>query len=194
MTDDPRPPTHPVDLTSTEPLSALQQWIANGRVDDAARARSRRRSLEHQAAADATLLGTLVDLAEQGRPVTATTGAGCRLTGPVEAVGADFAVLRVERLGDVFVPVEQLAVVRPSSGDVLPTGDRPAGLSVTLREALMELTTERPNVMISTAGEAVRGVMLSVGADLVTVAIDGARRDRAHIRLETIDHVALIGR
>ena len=58
----------------------------------------------------------------------------------------------------------------------------------------MELTTERPNVMISTAGEAVRGVMLSVGADLVTVAIDGARRDRAHIRLETIDHVALIGR
>ena len=89
MTDAPRPPSRPVDLTSGDPLGALHHWIADGRIDEAARARARQHWLERQAAEDATMLGVLIDLAERGRPVTATTVAGRRVTCPVRAVGAD---------------------------------------------------------------------------------------------------------
>ncbi len=193
MSDKPRPPSHPRDLTATEPLAALHQWISESRTDDAARARARRHSLEQQAAADATLLGTLVGLAEQGRPIAAISCSGFHLTGPVVAVGADFTIVRADQLGDVFVPIERLAVVRPSSGDAAPAHVRLSTLSVTLKAALMDLATERPQVMISTPGHDVRGVMVSVGSDLVTVATDIALRDRVHIRFATIDHVAVIG-
>jgi len=57
----------------------------------------------------------------------------------------------------------------------------------------MDLATERPQVMISTPGHDVRGAMVSVGSDLVTVATDMALRDRVHIRFAAIDHVAVIG-
>jgi len=193
VSDKPRPPSHPRDLTATEPLAALHQWISESRTDDAARARARRHSLEQQAAADATLLGTLVGLAEQGRPIAAISCSGFQLTGPVVAVGADFTIVRADRLGDVFVPIERLAVVRPSSGDAAPAHVRLSTLSVTLKAALMDLAAERPQVMISTPGHDVRGAMVSVGSDLVTVATDMALRDRVHIRFAAIDHVAVIG-
>ncbi len=194
MTDAPHPPSSPVDLTSGESFAAIHRWIANGQIDDAARARARQHSLEHQATEDATLLGALIDLAERGRPVTATTSATRRVTGSVVAVGADFAILRDGRLGDVFVPVERLAVVRPAPGDGLPTGNRLAGISLTLGSALMELATERPDVIVATGGEDIRGEMFSVGADMVTIAIDRARRNRLHIRLGGIDHLVVLAR
>ena len=65
---DPQPPDRPVDLTSDDPLAALQRWVADGQVDEAARARSRRRWLEKVATEEATLGGVLLDLAERGRP------------------------------------------------------------------------------------------------------------------------------
>ncbi|MDG1877674.1 MAG: hypothetical protein P8I99_09710 [Acidimicrobiales bacterium] len=141
----------PVDLTSGKSFAAIHRWIANGQIDDAARARARQHSLEHQATEDATLLGALIDLAERGRPVTAS--ATRQVTGPVVAVGADFVILRDGRLGDVFVPVERLAVVRPAPGGGLPTGNRLAGISLTLGSALMKLASERPDVILAPAGK-----------------------------------------
>jgi len=88
---DPQPPDRPVDLTSDYPLAALQRWVADGQVDEAARARSRRRWLEKVATEEATLGGVLLDLAERGRPVIVRTLAGQRVTGPIIAVGADSA-------------------------------------------------------------------------------------------------------
>ena len=194
MTDAPRPPSRPVDLTSGDPLAALRRWIAEGQVNDAARARARQHWLERQAAADATLLGALVDLAERGRPVTVTTSADRRVTGLVVAVGADFAVLRDRGRGDVFVPVERLAVLRPAPGDALPTGDRPVGIRLALGAALMELAADRPDVIVATAGDDIRGEMVSVGADVITVAVDGPRRDQLHVRLGAIDHLVMLSR
>ena len=51
----PQPPDRPVDLTSDDPLAALQRWVADGQVDEAARARSRRHWLEKAAIEEATL-------------------------------------------------------------------------------------------------------------------------------------------
>lgn len=191
---DPRPPEHPVDLTVGDPLSALHHWIAEGQIDEAARARARQHWLERVAAEDATLLGVLVDLGERSGPVTVTTAASRRITGPVVAVGADFVVLRDQRVGDVFVPVDRLSVVRSGPGGGLPVGDRSVALTLTIGTAMLELAAERPDVIIATNGEDVRGELLTVGADVVTLALDGARRDRVHVRLAAIDHVAVLSR
>ncbi|MGB1506293.1 MAG: hypothetical protein ACPHDT_12480, partial [Acidimicrobiales bacterium] len=78
--------------------------------------------------------GTLVDLAEQGRPIAAISCSGFHLTGPVVAVGADFTIVRADQLGNVFVPIERLAVVRPSSGNASPPHVRLSTLSITLKE------------------------------------------------------------
>ena len=64
---DPQPTDRPVDLTSDDPLAALHRWVADGQVDEAARARSRRRWLEKAAIEEATLGGVLLDLAERRR-------------------------------------------------------------------------------------------------------------------------------
>ncbi len=58
----------------------------------------------------------------------------------------------------------------------------------------MELASERPDVIVATGGEDIRGEMFSVGADMVTIAIDRARRNRLHIRLGGIDHLVVLAR
>ena len=193
MTDAPRPPSRPVDLTSGDPLAALHGWVADGRVDEAARARARQHWLERQAAEDATLLGTLLDLAERGEPVVITTQAAKSVTGVVVAVGADFVVVRGSGRGDAFVPVDRLTVVRTAAGAPPPVGDRPVGFALTLGSALLELAPERPAVIVS-AGDDIHGSLVSVGRDVVTLALDGARRDHVHVRLGAIDHLVLLDR
>ena len=194
MTDAPHPPSRPVDLTAGDPLAALYRWTADAKVDDAARARARQHWLEQQAAADATLLGGLIDLAERGRPVTVTTDSSHRISGSVVAVGADFAVLRDGQLGDTFVPADRIAGVRPGPGDALPTGDRPVGITLALGAALMELAAERPDVLVATAGDDLRGEIRSVGADVVTMVLDNPGRDRVHVRLGAIVHLTVLRR
>ncbi|MGB0501053.1 MAG: hypothetical protein ACPGNP_07695 [Acidimicrobiales bacterium] len=106
MNSEPQPPDRPVDLTADDPLAALQRWVADGQVDEAARARSRRRWLENAATEEATLGGVLLDLAERRRPVIVRTLAGHRVAGPIIAVGADFVLA----FGDALM---ELAAERP---------------------------------------------------------------------------------
>lgn len=193
MTDSPRPPSRPVDLTTGDPLAALHAWVGDGRVDEAARARARQHWLERQAAEDATLLATLLDLAERGEPVVITTQATKTIAGSVSAVGADFVVVRGPARGDAFVPVDRLAVVRTTPGAPPPVGDRPVGFALTFGSALLELAPDRPSVVVS-AGDDIRGSLVAVGRDVVTLALDGDRRDHVHVRLGAIDHFVLLDR
>ncbi|MEO0494190.1 MAG: hypothetical protein AAF081_12320, partial [Actinomycetota bacterium] len=156
--------------------------------------RARQRWLERVAAEEATLPGVLVDLAERRRPVTVQTLDGHRVTGPVVAVGADFGVVREPRLGDAFVPTHRIAVVRPAPGDDLPTGDRPADFVLTFGDALMELATERPDVIVGVGGESHRGELRTVSPDVVTLALGGDRRDPVHAALAAIDHLVVLHR
>jgi hypothetical protein len=139
VNSDPQPPDRPVDLTAGDPLAALQRWVADGRVDEAARARSRRRWLENAATEEATLGGVLLDLAERRRPVTVRTLVGHRITGPIIAVGADFIAVADARLGDTLMPTTRIATVQPAPGDDLPAGDRRHDVVLTFGDALMEL-------------------------------------------------------
>ena len=194
MESNPRPPREPVRISAADPLGALHAWIAEGKVDEAARARARQRWLERQAAEETSLTGVLVDLAERNRPVTITTAAGHRLSGPIVAVGADFGVLRDQRLGDAIVPANAIAIVRPSPGDDLPVGARSVNMVLTFGAALMELAPERPECIVAVGGDQLRGDVRSVSPDVVVLALDGDRRDLVHAAVAAIDHVVVLRR
>jgi hypothetical protein len=190
----PRPPREPVRISAADPLAALHAWIAEGQVDEAARARARQRWLERQAAEEATLAGVLVDLAERGRPVLVTTRGGHRLSGPVRAVGADFGVVRETRLGDVVFPIDRIGSIRAAPGDGLPAGTTPVTFGLTFGAGVTELAADRPHVVVSAAGETHRGTLASAGADVITVLLDAARRETVHVATSAIDHLVITAR
>ena len=191
---DPQPPDRPVDLTSDDPLAALQRWVTDGQVDEAARARSRRRWLEKAATEKATLGGVFLDLAERGRPVIVRTLAGHRVTGPIIAVGADFVGVRDPRLGDTLMPTTRIATVQPAPGDDLPAGDRRHDVVLAFGDALMELAAERPDVMVGAGDENLRGELRTASTEVVTLAIADERREPISIALAAIDHVVVRAR
>ncbi len=194
VNSDPQPPDRPVDLTAGDPLAALQRWVADGRVDEAARARSRRRWLENAATEEATLGGVLLDLAERRRPVTVRTLVGHRITGPIIAVGADFIAVADARLGDTLMPTTRIATVQPAPGDDLPAGDRRHDVVLTFRDALMELAAERPEVMVGVGDETLRGELRTASTEVVTLVIADERREPISIALTAIDHVVVRSR
>lgn len=186
-------PLDPSPLTPDDPLAGLAGWIAEGRVEAAAAERARRRWLERQEAEEASLVGVLLDLAERGRPVAASTLAGRTARGPVAALGADFVVIRQERLGDVMLPLAALATVRGAPGDAAPVGARqPVALVIVLAEALVELAADRPSVVVSVAGEEFRGDLFRAGRDVVTVALPNRHREVVSIAMAAIDHVIVL--
>lgn len=187
---DPEP--RPADLSIDDPLAPLHRWIADGRVDEAARARARQHWLERQAAEGATLAGVMTDLAERGDGVTITTVGARRLTGPIVALGADFVVVRDDRLGDGFVPLARVGAVRSAPGQRLPVGDRSVASTATLVSALAQLAIPRPDVSVEAGGDRLNGALLSVGADVATLTLDGPRRDRVHVHLAAIDHLLIL--
>ncbi|MDW3218680.1 MAG: hypothetical protein R8F63_08700 [Acidimicrobiales bacterium] len=185
-------PLEPVALTPNDPLAGLADWIAEGRVDAAAADRARGRWLERQAQEDATLAGVLLDLAERGRPVAARTVGGRLVRGPVTALGADFLVIREQRLGDVMVPLGTLATVRAAPGDPPPVGARPVSFAIVLAEALVELAADRPTVVVAVAGEELRGELCRAGRDVVAVALTDQHREVVSIATAAIDHVIVL--
>jgi len=181
-------------LTADDPLAGLDGWLAAGRVDAAAAQRARQRWLERQAAEEATLSGVLMDLAERGRAVTVHDSLGHSTRGPVVALGADFVIVREPRLGDVVIPLEAVATVRAAPGESSVVGDRVVTLELVFAHALTELATQRPTVLISTAGEEFRGELRSVGVDVVSVAIESEHRDVIHVAMAAINHLVLLAR
>lgn len=194
VNSDPQPPDRPVDLTAGDPLAALQRWVADGQVDEAARARSRRRWLENAATEEATLGGVLLDLAERRRPVTVRTLVGHHITGPIIAVGADFIAVADARLGDTLMPTTRIATVQPAPGDDLPAGDRRHDVVLTFGDALMELAAERPEVMVGVGDETLRGELRTASTEVVTLVIADERREPISIALAAIDHVVVRSR
>ena len=189
VNSEPQPPDCPVDLTADDPLAALQRWVADGQVDEAARARSRRRWLENAATGEATLGGVLLDLAERRRPVIVRTLAGHRV-----AVGADFVGVADARLGDTLMPTTRIATVQPAPGDDLPAGDRRHDVVLAFGDALTELAAERPDVMVGVGDETLRGEFRTASTEVVTLVIADERREPISIALAAIDHVVVRSR
>lgn len=191
---DGEPPQEAARLTDEDPLAGLSRWLADARVDREVEARIRRRWLEQQAREGSSLAGLLLDLAERRARVTVRTRAGAALAGVVVALGSDFAVLRSADRGDTLVPLSAVATVRTESGAPDPVGDRAAAMLVSITDALVELAAERPLVMAALQGEELRGELSSSGRDVITLTLASVERDRVHLSVAALDHLALLSR
>jgi hypothetical protein len=160
------------------------------------------------AAASATWVGMMVDLAESGRPVVMTVGSG-RLSGALTGIGSDFCVLEREGTPPALVALGAIDSVWPSpdpqttwaastattrwpasppaATPSAPAGDRPPPLRLSLAAALSILAEERLPVVVSSSGTRVEGHLLSVGEDVVTLRTSAPLRRLVHLRLAAVD-------
>ncbi len=169
----PLPTGHGV-LGDGDPLGrSLARWAADAIVDEAARQRARARWLRIQAEEEATVAGTLLDLAEHRRPVVLDIGEH-RVRGVLAGVGADFVALRAERGQQVLVRMSVIDVVRAEPGGDDVRGDRSVMIDVGLDAVMGPLASERPDVLIRTAtGVLVRGRLTRAGLDVLRLRVDG---------------------
>lgn len=156
--------------------TSLSAWVASLVADDAARSRARTAWLERQAAEEGSFTGVLLDLAERGTPVVVHLHNGRRHRGVLTIVGRDFCGVRSSGSRDVLVAHRGLASVRTLPGEAVSVGDRPVHTDLGLAEAMAALAEHRMRVLVvgHDPADAVAGELRSVGADLVTVRLDGA--------------------
>lgn len=185
MESGPRP-----DLGGGEPWRSLERWIAQGRVDEAARGRSRRGSLRAQAAASTTFVAVLSDLADRGRPALLQCATGARHRGRITALGADFVALSTDHGALVLVTHRAITAVRSEPGDPAMRSMRVPEPGLSIAEVLSELAEDRPRVSIATDGSPpVTGELVSVGVDVVTVRLDGETRAMVYVPLDAVCEV-----
>lgn len=167
-------PADGAGLLGADPLGqALARWAADAVVDEAARRRARDRWLRIQAEEEATLAGTLLDLAEHARPVVLDIGEH-RLRGVLAGVGADFVALRSDRGQHVLVRISAVDVVRAEPGGHDVRGDRAITVEVGLDSVMGPLAADRPDVAVRTrTGTLVRGRLTRAGVDVVRLRVDG---------------------
>ncbi len=166
-----------------ELVAAFVRWAADQRTATAAADRVRERSLRDQAAATATWMGVLVDLAEQAAVVTVMV-AGQRRSGHLVGVGRDFCVLQTAHGRAVLISLPEIAQLWPDSGrgDDPPTGDRPPSIDLPLMTGLALLAEERsPVVLVSGYGLETAGELVAVGEDVVTLRTAPPARRLVHV-------------
>ena len=150
-------------------MDELLRLLDDARADERAASRGRERQLRQAAEEAATFAGSLLDLAERGTPVSVRLTTGRSHHGPVQLVATDFAVI-----GAAWIRFEAISSIRPHAGERhgAATGHRRA-VDLYLIEALARVQSERPRVLLVTAGESVAGELRAVGTDVVTLRLDG---------------------
>jgi hypothetical protein len=172
----------------------IDRWAADARVDEAARLRARERWLRHQAEEEGSLAGVLADIAERGASVALHVRGGRRHRGEVAALGSDFVALRSAG-ADVIVALHAVTSVRTLPGEASTIGDRSIGTSHRLVDVLAGLAAERAAVVLVLADrdEAVAGVVLWVGQDVVGVRVAGGAAVMAYVPVGAIVEVVVDG-
>jgi len=180
-------------------LADLARWTGESAMATAARSRSRERWLRQQAAEDARFLSVLVDLVEHGETVVVTTTVGTVARGRVVAVAADFAVVAPGAPGQVghatLVRLDAIASARPEPGRRTgeAVGDRSPATTATLADVLGGVAAERPRVTLVVGGAgAVTGELRAVGADVITLRLEGSPPPTLYVRLATVVQVTLL--
>lgn len=152
------------------------QWerlLDEAKSDALAQARVRERSLRRQASDSATLVGTMVDLAESGIALSVSLLGGRRHDGVAVGVGHDVLVL-LDRGEHVAVRLGAVTLVRPSpgAGADLASGDRAAALDLGFVELLARTVDDQPEIGVSlVTGDALAGSLVAVGGDLLTLRL-----------------------
>lgn len=176
-----------------ELLSSLSRWAGDQRAADAAAGRAREHWLRQQAGEASTLTGTLIDLAEQRAEVVVATQ-GRLHQGSVRAVGHDVVVLE-HASGAVtliaLAAVQTIQLAPPQTG-AEPSGSRSPAAGLSLAGLLDALAAERTEVRIELrGGNVVTGALRSVGADVMTIRVEGRPARSLQIPLDAVASCSL---
>lgn len=188
------PPKAPTTVLAMPEWDPLVELLDEGRTGAGHAERARERSLRQAAEEEASLAGTLVDLAERGSRVVVRTEAGRIHAGVVEVVGGDYCVVRTDTGAAAHLLLAAVATVRPSPGErhAPASGDRGAAADLRLLEALGRVVHERPRVaVVIRGGEIVVGVLRAVGADVVTVRPGSGTEGPCYVAAGAITEVVL---
>lgn len=174
-------------------LGDLERWAADARAREAADARTRQRWLRTQAEEDASLAGVLACLAERAAAVVVTTIDGHHHRGVLSGVGVDFCALTAPGGALTLVALMALADVRTVGANHRPVAAAEAGrasLGVHLIDVLAQAAGQRPRITVHAATAPVAGDLRAVGADVITMHIDGA--GVAYVRLASVSAVSFL--
>jgi hypothetical protein len=181
-------------------LVDLARWMGDERAEEAARSRSRERWRRQQASEDAHLAGVALDLAEQGAPVALGTTTGRTHSGRILAVAEDFCVVQARRGSATLVALDAVATLRAarqgrSSLPLEAMSERTAPLELRLADALAGLAGDRPRVQLVTdgTGHVLVGELRAVGADVVTLRLDGDPPVAVYVRLASVTECSVFG-
>jgi hypothetical protein len=167
-------------------LDELRRWAADEETARISRSRSRARWLLQQAAESATLAGILLDLAERRVVVTVETAARTH-TGRLVTVSSGLCVLEEIDDAEHCLALVPLAAITMLVSPVQALGDRVPNLQLDLASALAGLAGDRPTVSLELkSGKRVTGVLESVGADVVTLRIDGRTGVVAQLAIDAL--------
>lgn len=171
----------------------LVRLLDEARASDAGATRGRERWLQRQAEEGATLAGSLLDLAERRSLLALRTSSGRVSRGAVVAVGSDFVALGTPGSPTTCVRLAAITTVRPSGAErhAAATGKRPPPLDLLLVEVLAGLAPVRPRVALVAGGEMVAGELWSVGADVVTLRLDGEPDSVCYVAATAIGEVLI---
>lgn len=178
---------HPTD----DPLVGLTD---DQRLADAIAERAEQRDITTRATETATLAGTLHDLAERRAGIIVTTTSGRAYQGSALGVAVDHLVLATGAGQRVFARLDAISLVRPDPEVRAPLaqGERDPAQDLLLLERCARWVADRPVVALAVTGAAdlLRGRLLAVAEDVVTVALDGARSP-VYVAADRIEVVAL---
>lgn len=155
--------------------AAFDGLLDDLRAADASAQRRREGWLRRQAADDASVVGTLLSLAERRAVVALTTASGNRHVGRLRGAGSDLVLVDVHG-GCVAVDLAAVDGFHahhegdPGQGDIVPVGHRRSRDHTTLLDVLGLLVADRAVVtLVTRAGRHTTGELVGVGSDVVMV-------------------------
>jgi len=188
-----QPTVHDQWQPTVDPLVGLTD---DERLAAAIRERSQLRDLTQRATELATLVGTLRDLAERRAGVSLLTVSGRTHRGSLRAVSVDHVVLATTSGQQVLVRLDAIAVTRPDPDSRAPLaqGDREPAADQLLPERVSLWVDDRPVLAVSVRGigDLLRGRLLAVAEDLLTLSLDGARTP-TYVTIAAIEAIAVEG-
>jgi hypothetical protein len=174
------------DLATAD--AAAERWLAEVRVEDAARERARvsqRRALD---AEDATLAGVLGDLAGRGEAMQLWMHSGRRHRGWLRLVGPDAAVIDTETRQWAVVRLTAIASVRTVRSPAVPGQSEPSTTS-TFATLAGALAVPGEWVLVGAGPENIGGVLEVAGTDVLRLRLENG--DVAYVPLASVDEVTL---
>jgi len=170
------------------------RFAADAREQEAVASRAREGWLRQAAGDDATLSGTLLDLAERGTAVLLTLRSGRRHRVAVWRVASDCIAVRHDDGRVSWLALDAIAVVAGEPGGrALPVSTRRVESEVTLSDVMADLVADQATVALFVADmtDAQRGRLVGGGRDVVRLATAGPAPEVV-IAVQALSEVGLV--